>query len=144
MNKKRILAVVLTAALSIIPLAGHAEEELFDTKEAARHLDQGIAYLKAKNLDAAISEFEETAAINPEAEAYYYLGYAYYLKGRRGDADSRVQSRENFDQAYDIDPNFSPMRYKTGEPMPAVAPKEQEQIAPSTASPAPTPEPSAR
>jgi tetratricopeptide (TPR) repeat protein len=142
MDNKRILAAVLTAGLSIIPLSGHTEE-LFDTKTAAKHFDQGMAYLNAKNLDAAISEFEESASLNPEAEVYYYLGYAYYLKGRSGDAESRVQARENFDSAYDIDPNFSPMRYKSGEPAPAVARKKQEQIDPLASKPAQAPEPEA-
>lgn len=121
MEKKRILVAVLTAVLTVIPLAGHAEEELFDTKAAAKHLEQGVAYMNAKNLDAAIREFEESAGMNPEAEAFYYLGYAYYLKGRNGDADSRAQSLENFDKAYELDPNFSPTRYKPGEPAPAAA-----------------------
>jgi len=136
MKKERILAAVLTAVLGIIPLSGHAEEELFDTKAAAKHIEQGIADLKAKNLDAAISEFEESASINPEAEAFYYLGYAYYLKGRSGDADSRVQSRENFDKAYELDPNFSPSRYKPAEPAPAALQK-QEQTEPPAAPPEP-------
>jgi len=146
MAKKSLLAAALTAVLCILPLAGHAEEELFDTKAAAKHTDQGIAYLKAKNLDAAISEFEESAAMNPEAEAFYYLGYTYYLKGKKGDANNRVLSLENFDKAYEIDPNFSPTRFKPGEPVPAAAeqkPEKTETPAPPAAQPAQAAEPAA-
>jgi tetratricopeptide (TPR) repeat protein len=146
MEKKLVLAAVLTAALCIIPLSGRAEEELFDTKAAAKHTEQGIVYLKAKNLNAAIKEFEESAAMNPEAEAFYYLGYAYYLKGRGGDANSRVQARENFDKAYELEPNFSPTRFKPAGPPPVALEKKQEQAESPTsaATPsAPTTEPAA-
>ena len=81
----RLLVLVLTIILSIISTSGYAAEELFDTKTAEKHIEQGIAYLKAKNFDAAISEFDEASVILPDAEAYYFLGYAYYLKGRSGD-----------------------------------------------------------
>jgi tetratricopeptide (TPR) repeat protein len=111
----RLLVLVLTIMLSIISTSGYAAEELFDTKTAEKHIEQGIAYLKAKNFDAAISEFEESSAIYPDAEAYYFVGYAYYLKGRSGDADSRKKSMENFEKAYEIDPNFSPTRFKPAE-----------------------------
>ncbi len=119
MGTNRALVFALTILLGLAPLMGHAEEELFDTKTAAEHIEKGIAQLKAKNFDGAIAEFEESASISPEAEAYYFLGYAYYLKGRSGDGESRKLSRENFEKAYEIDPNYSPTRYKPAEPVPA-------------------------
>ena len=115
MNKNRVLMVVLSIVLGIVSTSGYAAEELFDTKTAEKHIEQGIAYLKAKNFDAAISAFEEASVILPDAESYYYLGYAYYLKGRSGDADSRKKSLDNFEKAYEIDPNFTPTRYKPPE-----------------------------
>jgi tetratricopeptide (TPR) repeat protein len=111
-------------------LSAHAAEELFDTKAAVQHMEQGIAFLKSGNYDSAVEEFEESAAISPDAEAFYYLGYAYYQKSRKGDADSRSKSRENFEKAYEIDPNFSPTRFKPSEPAPAPVQK-QEQTAPA-------------
>ncbi len=124
MGTNRTLVFVLAILVGLAPLIGNAEEELFDTKAASEHIEKGITHLKEKNFDAAIAEFEESASISPEAEAYYYLGYAYYLKGRSGDVESRKLSRENFEKAYEIDPNFSPTRYKPPEPAPE---KEKQQ-----------------
>jgi tetratricopeptide (TPR) repeat protein len=140
MGTHRILKVVLAILLGLAPLAAHAADELFDTKEAAQHIEKGVAHLKAKNFDAAIGEFEESAELNPDAEAYYYLGYAYYLKGRNGDAESRALSRENFEKTYEIDPNFTPTRYKPAQPA-AFAPQPQSEVSstPSEAPPAAPP-----
>jgi tetratricopeptide (TPR) repeat protein len=118
MGNRRIAGFVLAAVLSTTPLAGYAADELSDTQTAAKHVEQGIAHLKANNLDAAISEFEESNEILPDAESSYYLGYAYYLKSRKDNGENRKKSLEYFEQAYEIDPNFSPARYKTVEPTP--------------------------
>lgn len=100
--------------LTALSLCGNTSafsaDELFDTKAAAEHTEKGIEHLKGKDLDAAIREFEESVAINPDAEAYYYLGYTYYLRGKTGNGESRKLSRENFDKAYELNPNFSPSR----------------------------------
>jgi tetratricopeptide (TPR) repeat protein len=137
MKIKPILVVSVLMLFVMVPLLGQAEEELFDTKAATQHLDQGITYLKAKKFDAAISEFETAADINPDAEAYYYLGYAYYLKGRTGDEESRNKSRENFERAYEIDPNFSPARFKPTEEVPARM-EQPDQTAPPASEATPT------
>ena len=131
MRKNPILAFVLAAVLAALSLSAHAAEELFDTKAAAMHTEQGIAFLKAKNYDAAIAEFEQSAQINPDAEAYYYLGYTYYLKSRKGDEASRNKSRENFEKTYEIDPNFSPTRFRPTEPAPGQMLRQPEQKAPA-------------
>ncbi len=138
MGTNRTLVFVLTILVGLAPLIGNAEEELFDTKAASEHIEKGIAQLKAKNFDAAIAEFEESATISPEAEAYYYLGYAYYLKGRSGDDESRKLSRENFEKAYEIDPRFSPTRYKPPEP---ALEKEQQPAQKANQAPAMTEQP---
>lgn len=135
MGMKQALMIVLVIGLGSAPLAAPAEEELFDTKAAAQHIEQGIERLNAKNYDAAIAEFEESAAISPEAEAYYYLGYAYYLKGRKKDGGNRSLSRENFEKAYEIDPNFTPRRPE--HVVDAGTPSAAEPTAPSSAGPTP-------
>jgi len=117
MEKNRIVVIVLLIALGLAPLTTYAADELFDSKTAADHIEKGIAHLKAKNYDAAITEFEESASISPEAEAYYYLGYAHYMKSRTQDGESRKKSLEYFNNAYEIDPNFTPSRYKPAEPV---------------------------
>lgn len=119
MRKNSILAFFITALVIMVAAPAFPAEELFDTATATKHMEQGIAFLKAKKYDAAVGEFEESASVSPDAEAYYYLGYTYYLKGRKGDEESRKKSRENFEKAYEINPNFSPTRYKPAEPAPA-------------------------
>jgi tetratricopeptide (TPR) repeat protein len=133
MRNSRVLAGVLMTALSMAAVFANAEEELFDTKTAEKHIEQGIAYLKANNYDAAINEFEESTAVLPDAESFYYLGYAYYMKGRKQDGESRKMSMENFEKAYELDPNFTPTRFKPAEPAPAGIPGKQD----LTASPEP-------
>lgn len=141
MKKNFLAAVVATVLAIMLGATAFAEEELFDTAAATKRLDQGISFLKAKNYNAAVKEFEEAVEINPDAEAYYYLGYAYYLKGRKGDKESRTKALENFDNAYEIDPNFSPTRYKPTEPAPAKElPKEQETGVTQIPTAQPTPE----
>ncbi len=145
MGNSRILAGVLMAALSMAALSAYAEEELFDTKTAEKHIEQGIAYLKANNYDAAINEFEESTAVLPDAESFYYLGYAYYMKGRKQDGESRKKSMENFEKAYELDPNFTPTRFKPAEPAPAGVPaKKDTAVSPEPVAPqsSPTPTPS--
>ena len=137
MRKTSILLVALMSFMMTDAAPGHAEEELFDTQAATQHLHQGITYLNAKNFDAAIREFEDSADINPDAEAYYYLGYTYYLKGRKGNGESRNKSRENFERAYEIDPSFSPSRSKPTGEVPAQV-KQQEQPAPPISQATPT------
>jgi len=117
MKKNPVLISIAAVLVIMIATPAFPAEELFDSAAAAKHMEQGFLLLKAKKFDAAAREFEEAASINPDAESYYYLGYAYYLKGRSGDVDARQKSRENFARAYEIDPNFSPTRYKTTEPV---------------------------
>ena len=136
MPNKRI-AMLLILALVLVPLAtAFAEEDLFDTAGAAPHVKQGIAHLKAKKISAAIAEFEKAAAIAPEAETYYYLGYAYYLQGKQKDGASRKKSREYFEKAYDLDPNFSPSRMTAAEQTGETASSEETATAPSDTAPA--------
>jgi tetratricopeptide (TPR) repeat protein len=143
MRRSLVIILFLTAMITGAPIISHAADELFDTKTAAGHLEKGIAHLKAKQYDAAIVELEESASIYPEAEAFYYLGYAYYMKGRKRDEESRKKAMENFEQAYEIDPNFTPTRYKPAEPFPPKPEQkniETRQTPTSDASPQQTPE----
>jgi len=133
-----ILMVMVVIAFA--PAGWAAEEPLFDTKAAADGLEKGLALVKSKEYDAAIQMFEEAAATSPdvEAEAYYYTGYAYYLKSRSGDEDSRQKSVEYFDRAYEINPNFSPNKFKPAEPMPGSAAQQGGDVTPASVAPANT------
>jgi tetratricopeptide (TPR) repeat protein len=133
--------LMVMVVFAFVPAGWAAEEEpLFDTKAAAAGLEKGHALVKAKKFDAAIQAFEEAAATSPdvEAEAYYYAGYAYYLKSRSGDEDSRQKSIEYFDRAYEINPNFSPNKFKPTEPMPGAAAKQSGDVTPAAIAPANT------
>lgn len=140
MRKSLIMILLVTAIITEMQTVSYAADELFDAKTAAEHMTKGIAHLKAKQYDAAIDELSESASVYPEAEAFYYLGYAYYMKGRKGDGESRKNAMENFEQAYELDPSFTPTRYMPAEPLP---PKPEQknieirQIPTSDASPQP-------
>ena len=140
MRMNRLLLIILVIGLGSAPLTGRAEE-LFDTKAALQHIEQGIARLNAKDYDAAIAEFEESATISPEAESFYYLGYAYYLKGRKGDGENRNLSRESFEKAYEIDPNFTPTRTKPAVTIPGNGGTVQPELGAAAAPAAPSAQP---
>ena len=144
MAYNRSLVFVLTVMVSMAAAPAYPADELFDNATASKLMEQGISFLKANNFDAAIQEFDELTSVAPEAEAYYYLGYAYYMKSRKGDGENRQKAFENFDRAYEIDPNFSPTRFKPSEPVPqrtAAPARAMEPVSPQPAAPqAPTPE----
>jgi len=119
---RKALAVVLAVLLAAVTgttLYAAEEEPLFDVEAGTEHLQNGNKLIAARNYDAAIEEYEEAVSAAPSAEAYYRLGYAYYLKGRSGDEDARQLAIENFEMAYDMDPNFSPNVYGPAEVMEA-------------------------
>ena len=135
--RKPTLILLLLSALCLLAMPVLAEEELFDTKAAVQHVQKGIENLRAKKYDAAIAEFEESVSIDPDAEAYYLLGYSYYMKGKTGDAESREKAKENFERAYELNPNFSPNKAIAPLAPPAPAPAAPE---PQAAPPAEKPE----
>lgn len=127
MRNRLVAMFIVMTVLCVVPALSSAAEDLFDTKTAAALVEKGIAQLKAGHYDAAIKEFEESSDINPDAEAFYYLGYAYYMKAKQGDKESRQKSMESFDKAYELDPHFTPTKFKPAEPAQAsgAAPVEQ-------------------
>jgi tetratricopeptide (TPR) repeat protein len=136
-----IASVLVLMLLSIaVPAVYAAEEELFDTKGATASVEKGLSLVKQKKYDAAVEAFEEAAAMSPdiEAEALYYAGYASYLKGRSGDEDARQRSVEFFDRAYEINPNFSPNKFKPAEPLPGPAAQTGGDVTPAAVAPAGT------
>ncbi len=124
---KRIAVLLMALFILGSGAAVSAAEELFDTETAKVHRDNAMEFLRQRKYDAAIKELEEATLYNPNAEAYYYLGYAYYLKGKNeGDGESREKSREYFDRAYELNPNFSPMALAPADmPPPEQEPKHE-------------------
>jgi tetratricopeptide (TPR) repeat protein len=105
--------LVLLVMVSLPVLA--AEEELFDTKAAIELREKGRQLLNTRKYDAAIEALEESVDTAPDAEAFYLLGYAYYMKGKAGDEESKEKAKENFEEAYTLNPNFSPSKFKPEE-----------------------------
>lgn len=139
---RKILGSILLLALVLSAFSlSHAAEELFDTKTALSAMEKGLSLVKVKKYDEAIEQFEQAAAASPdmEAEAYYYIGYAYYLKGKSGDEESRKKSREYFERAYEANPNFSPNKFKPTEPPAALQTQGQSEATPAAAAPSDKP-----
>jgi tetratricopeptide (TPR) repeat protein len=122
MGKIRPIMFIIIMMLCILPGLGHAEDELFDTKAAAALVNKGVADLMVGHYNAAIEALEESVGIDPQAPAFYYLGYAYYMKSKKSNGENRTKAMENFDKAYELDPNFTPVKIKTEEPPAAPAP----------------------
>lgn len=139
---RRTISLILLVSLvaAVVPVLASAEEELFDSKAAAAGIEKGIKLIKSKQYDAAVEAFEEAAATSPdiEAEALYYAGYASYLKSKSGDEDARQRSIEYFDRAYEINPNFSPTKFKPTESMPGPGGAPAGKSTPAAAAPAST------
>ena len=113
MLRHKVLLLLSTTLCIGLAAPAFSAEELFDTKASHELLEKGVMHLAAKNYISAITVFEEAASIAPDAEAFYYLGYAYYMKGKtRSHAASWKKSIENFDKAYELNPDFTPTRFK--------------------------------
>jgi tetratricopeptide (TPR) repeat protein len=116
MGKLKPIIFVAIMMLCILPGPGHAADELFDTAGAAELTNKGVNDLMLGHYDAAIEALEESVGIDPQAPAFYYLGYAYYMKGKKTDGENRTKAMENFDKAYALDPSFTPIKIKPSEP----------------------------
>jgi tetratricopeptide (TPR) repeat protein len=125
MGKIRPVIFLAVMILCNLPGFGHAADELFDTAGATELTNKGVSELMRGHYNEAIEALEESVGIDPQAPTFYYLGYAYYMKGKKGDEESRTKAMENFDKAYELDPGFTPIKIKTDEPAAAapVAPQ---------------------
>ncbi|HAM53788.1 MAG TPA: hypothetical protein DCP92_24990 [Nitrospiraceae bacterium] len=90
-----LLRIILLVAVVLISLSSllYAQTETYD--KALR------AYSK-KDFKTAVKYLKEYVAQNPDADAYYLLGYANYKLKKRKEAIGY------FKEAYLIDPNFTP------------------------------------
>ena len=113
MEKIRSIVFVAIMMLCILPGLAHAADELFDTADATELVNKGVSALMVGHYDAAIEALEESVNIDPQAPAFYYLGYAYYMKSKKSGGENRTRAMENFDKAYELDPSFTPVKIKT-------------------------------
>ncbi len=105
MGKTRYSAMaVWILAFVLLAPTGAWTEELFDLNASQTHFQNGLQYYFQSQYPAAIHEFQEALSINPDdARSYYFLGYAYY---RLGELE---KAQEAFDQAYQLNPQYSPI-----------------------------------
>ena len=88
-----VLAVVVLISLSFV--AVHAE-----------NLEQAYSLYYKGDKAEAISMIEDYVKMNPEPQAYYFLGYAYY------EMQEMEKSREYFTKAYKMKSFYSPIPEK--------------------------------
>ncbi len=92
------IAEVLEAAFSEKP---YLNAETYLTLEDRFH--DGITYMKKKDWDRAVEEFEYVVSVDQASEkAYGNLGIAYLFKGKFGEAE------RCFDKALEINPEYPP------------------------------------
>jgi len=101
----KFFALLFGTGILCLLLGGLATaDELFDTKAADAHFQQGLKLYFKQQYGEAIKEFDEAVKIDPEnAKSYYFIGYSYYkLK-------NMPKAMETFEQAYRLDQRYSPI-----------------------------------
>ncbi len=88
----RQLTLVCVALLCFLSSAGHAYDETYE---------KAVSYFKSREYRNAIPYLEKYVSRKPDPAGYYMLGYAFYQ------LSDFERSREYFDAAYLIDPDFS-------------------------------------
>ena len=89
-----VVCVVATSMVLLVVCASvSAEDDLFK---------KGLAAYMKRDYRSAVALLKEYVATKPDAEAYYFLGYASYKLNQRKEA------AEYFRESYLIDPNFTP------------------------------------
>ena len=133
MNRRisNLLALFCGTAVLCLFLSGLASaDELFDTRAADAHFQQGLKLYFKQQYENAVTEFEEATKIDPDnAKAYYFLGYSYYkLK-------DMPKAMETFEEAYHLDQRYSPIPKGSPPTPPEVAPTPETQSSPKPESP---------
>lgn len=95
-QEERILKNIFIICCSILLLAMVSAAYAYDET-----YEKAIRHFKAREYKRAIPYLENYVVQKPDPAAYYMLGYAYY------ELRNFDRSRDYFDQAYLIDPEFS-------------------------------------
>ncbi|MCE5300684.1 MAG: tetratricopeptide repeat protein [Spirochaetia bacterium] len=69
--------------------------------QAKQYMDYGVKYIQAKQFDNAIKYLNQSIKLGATADAYYYLGVAYYYKGNKASA------LRNFQYAMKLNPSHT-------------------------------------
>jgi hypothetical protein len=141
--KKAVYIIAVLFTLSVITGVVFAKTET--------EYDKAVRYYNTGKYREAVEIFKEYIKTNPDAPAYYRIGYALYELGAYDEAN------QYFQQAYLIDPSFSPdivapkvkARPSAPPPMEQARPVTEQQspviterdLKPATRAPAPVPGP---
>jgi len=93
----------ITAMFFLTVLIGTALAQV-DSEYAA-----ALKYYNSGKYEEAVKRFKEYVKKNPMASAYYRIGYALYELGKHKEA------HKYFEEAYFVDPEFSPVLISKGE-----------------------------
>jgi tetratricopeptide (TPR) repeat protein len=101
---------VITVFLSLLVVAG--------TVFADTEYDAALKDYAGRNYREAVIRLQAYVEKKPDPAAYYLLGYSLYELGRLNEAAA------NFDQAYLVDPSFSPEKLGLAKEFPKVSAKK--------------------
>jgi tetratricopeptide (TPR) repeat protein len=99
-----------TAAKAMVAKLGGGGQSA-SASPAAQYLLTGHKYLKARQFDMAIKYYQASANVEPSAQAYKYMGTAYYYKG---DMDNAKAAYERSLQYNPNDPGVRSVLAKIG------------------------------
>ena len=90
--------------MGFLGLSSVSAQELFDVKSSNEQFSRGVNLYYQDNYQESLTAFEEAVRINPDnAEAFYFIGYAYYKEGKFSKAS------DAFKTAYDLNHEYSPI-----------------------------------
>ena len=72
------------------------------------YTDLGNVYMKLGDNDKALEWFNKAVELKPDARTYFDIGAAFF------NTDRKLEAARNFENAVEIDPNFSPAYYFLG------------------------------
>jgi tetratricopeptide (TPR) repeat protein len=116
MSMKAITFIVVMSLVVVFASAGFAEK--------GPDYDQAVKYYDSGNYQESVRIFQEYVKKRPEASAYYRIGYGLYKLGKHREAEGYFQ------QAYLIDPTFSPESAGTPQKYPVKGMRKTPRTAP--------------
>ncbi len=106
---KRVIAALVVVLLLVVVFAFVGRGKTSATKQAAKTLQEGVAALRAGNLDLAVKDFTDVTKKDKHNKfAYYNLGLIAQDKGDKATAET------NYRLALSIDPKFAAALYNLG------------------------------